>query len=64
MVVAHHNRRIYSLEGLLPCASSDPITYRGFDGIAWNTPIFMSLNYLLLAAIYVWLLRTHKRDPS
>jgi len=30
-----------------------PITYRGFDGIAWNTPIFMLLNYLLLAAIYV-----------
>ncbi len=41
-----------------------PITYRGFDGIAWNTPIFMSLNYLFLAAIYIWLLRTHKRDPS
>ena len=26
-----------------------PITYRGFDGIAWNTPGFVALNYLALA---------------
>ena len=27
-----------------------PITERGFDGIAWNTPWFMGLNYPALAA--------------
>lgn len=41
-----------------------PITYRGFDGIAWNSPIFMLTNYLLLAAIWLWLLRTHRRVAS
>jgi len=32
-----------------------PITERGFDGIAWNTPWFMSLNYTALAAVGLWL---------
>jgi hypothetical protein len=32
-----------------------PITQRGFDGIAWNTPWFMVLNYLALAGTGVWL---------
>lgn len=41
-----------------------PITYRGFDGLAWNVPTFMVINYLLLAALYVWLLRTHKSNAS
>src|SRR5450759_146366 len=27
-----------------------PITQRGFDGLAWNTPWFMVLNYVVLAA--------------
>jgi len=27
-----------------------PITYAGFDGVAWNTPWFMVLNYSALAA--------------
>jgi hypothetical protein len=32
-----------------------PFTYRGFDGVAWNTPWFMALNYIALAAVSVWL---------
>ncbi|MBI5898476.1 MAG: hypothetical protein HZB40_04565 [Rhodocyclales bacterium] len=26
-----------------------PLTYEGFDGMAWNTPWFMAANYLALA---------------
>jgi LexA-binding, inner membrane-associated putative hydrolase len=37
-----------------------PFTERGFDGIAWNTPWFMALNYLVLAVVGLWLLRTHR----
>lgn len=33
-----------------------PFTQRGFDGIAWNTPWFMALNYAALGALGVWLL--------
>jgi hypothetical protein len=32
-----------------------PITQRGFDGIAWNTPWFMVLNYTALAINALWL---------
>lgn len=41
-----------------------PITERGFDGLAWNTPWFMVLNYLTLAIIVLWLLWTdkHRRE--
>ena len=28
-----------------------PLTERGFDGIAWNTPWFMVVNYLALAVV-------------
>ncbi len=38
-----------------------PITQRGFDGIAWNTPWFMVLNYTALLCTGVWLL-TRARD--
>lgn len=38
-----------------------PITRQGFDGVAWNTPLFMVLNYLALAATYLWLLRPSRR---
>ena len=34
-----------------------PITERGFDGLAWNTPWFMLLNYTALAATGIWLWR-------
>jgi hypothetical protein len=39
-----------------------PFTQRGFDGIAWNTPWFLLLNYAVLAAVGVWLLRTGRRQ--
>jgi hypothetical protein len=32
-----------------------PITQRGFDGLAWNTPWFLVLNYVVLAAVGAWL---------
>ena len=34
-----------------------PITERGFDGLAWNTPWFMLLNYSALVAVGFWLWR-------
>ena len=34
-----------------------PITERGFDGLAWNTPWFMVLNYSALVAVGFWLWR-------
>lgn len=33
-----------------------PLTERGFDGIAWNTPWFMVVNYLALAVVGMVLL--------
>jgi hypothetical protein len=30
-----------------------PITRQGFDGVAWNAPWFIALNYAALAAIYL-----------
>ncbi len=35
-----------------------PITERGFDGLAWNTPWFLLLNYVALGAVCLWLLRS------
>jgi len=35
-----------------------PITERGFDGIAWNTPWFMVLNYVALGTVGLFLLHT------
>ena len=32
-----------------------PITRWGFDGLAWNTPWFMALNYVLLLLVVAWL---------
>ena len=39
-----------------------PVTQRGFDGLAWNTPWFLLLNYLVLGAVWVWLLRSAKHS--
>jgi hypothetical protein len=38
-----------------------PITQRGFDGLAWNTPWFMVLNYVALSAAgwLLWQSRTN-----
>lgn len=38
-----------------------PITRQGFDGIAWNTPWFLGLNYAALTAIYLWLFLGRRR---
>ena len=32
-----------------------PITQRGFDGLAWNTPWFLALNYAVLCVVGWWL---------
>ena len=44
-----------------------PFTERGFDGIAWNTPWFMVLNYLALMTTGLWLFlaaRRHRADAE
>ena len=41
-----------------------PITERGFDGIAWNRPWMMALNYLALAAVGLWLFRHRARGMN
>jgi membrane-bound metal-dependent hydrolase YbcI (DUF457 family) len=38
-----------------------PFSDRGFDGLACNRPIYLILNYVLLAGIYLWLFRTRAR---
>ena len=45
-----------------PVAVLYPFTYRGFDGIAWNTPWFMALNYGALAVVGAWL--ASRRRPA
>ena len=41
-----------------------PITERGFDGLAWNTPWFLVLNYVVLcgAGLWLWWSRTHSHE--
>ena len=41
-----------------------PITERGFDGLAWNTPWFLALNYAALCTAGLWLLATRRRGPG
>ncbi len=41
-----------------------PFSQRGFDGLAWNTPWFLLLNYLVLAAVGVGLLASRRRGQS
>ena len=41
-----------------------PFTERGFDGLAWNTPWFLVLNYAVLALTWLYLLRTRRRRIS
>ena len=41
-----------------------PITQRGFDGIAWNTPWFMVLNYSVLAVLALIIFGTAKPKPK
>lgn len=39
-----------------------PITERGFDGLAWNTPLFMAVNYAALGVTGLWLLVTQQKS--
>ena len=41
-----------------------PITERGFDGLAWNTPWFMVLNYAALGLTGLWLWRSRRSRRS
>lgn len=41
-----------------------PFTERGFDGIAWNTPWFMTLNDVVLVLTGLWLLLTRRRSVA
>ncbi|WP_199232308.1 hypothetical protein [Rubrivivax albus] len=41
-----------------------PLTMRGFDGLAWNTPWFQAANYAALAVAGLWLWRTRARRCS
>ena len=41
-----------------------PFTERGFDGIAWITPWFVVLNYVVLALTGLWLLLTRRRSVA
>ncbi len=41
-----------------------PLTQRGFDGLAWNTPVFQAVNYTLLALAGAWLWHTRRRPPA
>ena len=38
-----------------------PLTYWGFNGVAWNTPWFQAVNYGLLAVVFIWLALGPKR---
>ena len=39
-----------------------PLTMRGFDGIAWNAPWFMVLNYVSLVTAYAWFWMRRRRS--
>jgi hypothetical protein len=43
-----------------------PFSYRGFDGVAWNSPSFMVVNYLMLATVWLllWMTRHRRRKAD
>lgn len=41
-----------------------PITYVGFDGIAWIEPRYLAANYVALAVVYAWLFYSRKKVIS
>jgi hypothetical protein len=41
-----------------------PLSYWGFDGIAWNEPGFLVLNYAALAVAWWWLLLRRRVAPA
>jgi membrane-bound metal-dependent hydrolase YbcI (DUF457 family) len=38
-----------------------PFSQRGFDGLAWNTPWFLGLNYVVLGVVGLGLLLSRRR---
>jgi hypothetical protein len=43
-----------------------PFSYRGFDGIAWNTPAFILVNYAALTVVWIllWQVRVRRKPRS
>lgn len=41
-----------------------PLSYRGFDGIAWNEPWFLGLNYAALGGFFVWAAATRQKTQG
>lgn len=41
-----------------------PLSYEGFDGLAWNTPWFIAANYLALAIVAYALRRRGPKDAN
>ena len=41
-----------------------PFTEAGFDGLAWNTPWFLVLNYLALVVCWCWILRNYWKEKT
>ena len=41
-----------------------PFTQAGFDGLAWNTPWFLVLNYLALAGAWGWIAWRHRANGA
>lgn len=41
-----------------------PLTYWGFDGWAWNRPVFQAVNYMALAAVWAALLWQRQRTRA
>jgi hypothetical protein len=41
-----------------------PLTYWGFDGVAWNQPMFQAVNYLTLAVVWGGLFWHRRRMPD
>jgi hypothetical protein len=50
-----HSADYYPVQVLYPLSAS------AFDGLAWNTPWFLALNYAALAAAWFWLLYSNRR---
>ena len=50
-----HSADYYPVQVLYPLSAS------AFDGLAWNTPWFLALNYAALAAAGFWLLYSNRR---
>lgn len=51
-------------EDFYPVPVLYPFTQRGFDGLAWNTPWFLALNYVAIAAAVGWLVVTRTKGTK